>query len=553
MAIVNRTPDSFYRPGVTWDEDAALERVHAIVAEGADLLDIGGVPAKPGPEVTVTEEIRRIVPFIERVRAAYPDLVISVDTWRHEPARAACEAGADLLNDTWSAWDPKVADVAAEFGVGLVCSHVGVALPRTRPHRAAFADVAADALDRVLLLAGRALAAGVEADRIVIDPAHDFGKNTWHSLEVTRRLGELTATGWPVLMSASRKDFVGETLGVGVDDRLAGTLAVTAVGAWLGARIFRAHDVVPTRQALDMVASIKGDRPPPAPSEACCGVRVIVRAALCPSPAAAGSRRRRPGGRPPRAPRGVRGRRRLAARGRPGRGHGDRPGRRDRDLAPRQRARPVDARPGPRPPRAPAAGPPASRARAGRRPAPARPAAPPLPLSLAIGAQLLDAAGYCGPRVLQSIAESASPDACRDLGRDLAADAPLTALLVMGDGSARRSAAAPGYLDERAEPFDTVVEQALRDGDLPALAALDPDLARDLLAAGRPAWQALAGALAAPARRRRPRTRILYSDAPFGVAYLVATLDPAREACTHGVARQRPVTRRSGPGTGATS
>ena len=165
----------------------------------------------------------------------------------------------------------------------------------------------------------------------------------------------------------------------------------------------------------------------------------------------------------------------------------------------------------------------------GPRPAPPLPSvpavrpAPQLPLALVIGAQLLDAAGYSGPRVLQSVAESASPAACRDLGRDLAADAPLTALLVMGDGSARRSAAAPGYLDARAEPFDAVVEQALRDGDLPALAALDPDLARDLLAAGRPAWQALAGALTPG----RPRTRILYSDAPFGVTYLVATLDPA--------------------------
>jgi hypothetical protein len=157
------------------------------------------------------------------------------------------------------------------------------------------------------------------------------------------------------------------------------------------------------------------------------------------------------------------------------------------------------------------------------------PSSPRVPLSLAIGAQLLDAVGYLGPRVLQSIAESASPDACRDLGRDLAADAPLTGLLVMGDGSARRSAAAPGYLDDRAEPFDTSVEQALRDGDLAALAALDPDLARDLLAAGRPAWQVLAAALA-PADRAaptRPRTRILYSAAPLGVAYLVATLDPA--------------------------
>ena len=119
-----------------------------------------------------------------------------------------------------------------------------------------------DVLDRVLLLTERALKAGVDADRIVIDPAHDFGKNTWHSLEITRRLSELTATGWPVLISASHKDFVGETLGAGLDDRLAGTLAVTTVGAWLGARIFRAHDVRETRQALDMVASIRGDRPP---------------------------------------------------------------------------------------------------------------------------------------------------------------------------------------------------------------------------------------------------------------------------------------------------
>ena len=262
MAIVNRTPDSFYRPGITWDEAAALARVDEVVAEGADILDVGGVPAKPGDDVTTTEEIRRVVPFIEKVRAAYPDLVISADTWRHEVGRAVCEAGASLLNDTWSAWDPKVADVAAEFGVGLVCSHVGASLPRTRPHRVAFDDVAADVLGRVLLLAERALQAGVDADRIVIDPAHDFGKNTWHSLEITRRLGEMITTGWPVLLSASRKDFVGETLGVGVDDRLAGTLAATAVGAWLGARIFRAHDVAQTRQALDMVASIKADRPP---------------------------------------------------------------------------------------------------------------------------------------------------------------------------------------------------------------------------------------------------------------------------------------------------
>src|SRR6201996_659680 len=177
MAIVNRTPDSFYRPGLTWDESAALDRVHAAVAEGADIVDIGGVPAKPGPEVTEAEEIRRVVPFIERVRDAYPDLVISADTWRQEPARVMCAAGASLINDTWSAWDPGLAEAAAEFGAGLVCSHVGPLAPRTRPHRVAYGDLLADVLDRVLTLAAHARKAGVGADRIILDPTHDFAKN----------------------------------------------------------------------------------------------------------------------------------------------------------------------------------------------------------------------------------------------------------------------------------------------------------------------------------------------------------------------------------------
>ena len=262
MAIVNRTPDSFYRPGLTWDEGAALERVHTVVAEGADIIDIGGVPAKPGAEVPVDEEIERIVPFIKAVRAAYPDVIISVDTWRNEVGRAVCEAGADLLNDSWSGWDPKLAKVAAEYEAGLVCSHTGGQAPRTRPFRVSYTDVMADILDRTLELAARALQAGVDPSRILIDPAHDFGKNTWHSLEVSRRLGEMTATGWPVLISVSNKDFVGETLGAGIEDRLPGTLAVTSVAAWLGARVFRAHNIVQTRQALDMVAAIKGDLQP---------------------------------------------------------------------------------------------------------------------------------------------------------------------------------------------------------------------------------------------------------------------------------------------------
>jgi dihydropteroate synthase len=113
MAIVNRTPDSFYDRGATWQEAAAMERVHAVVAEGADIVDIGGVAAAPGAAVDVAEEIRRTVPFVAAVREAYPDLVISADTWRHEVAREVCAAGADLLNDTWGGWDPRLAEVAA--------------------------------------------------------------------------------------------------------------------------------------------------------------------------------------------------------------------------------------------------------------------------------------------------------------------------------------------------------------------------------------------------------------------------------------------------------
>ncbi len=262
MAIVNRTPDSFFRAGDTWDESAAMARVHQVIAAGADIVDIGGVPAAPGQGVDVAEEIRRTASFIAAVRAAYPDVVISSDTWRHEVAREACAAGADLINDSWGGWDAELPAVVAEFDAALVCAHAGGQQPRTRPHRVSYRDVMADVLEQTQRLAARAVEAGVDPASVVIDAAHDFGKNTWHSLEVTRRLAEMTATGWPVLVSVSRKDFIGEALGLPAQDRLAGTLATTSVCAWLGARIFRAHDVTQTRQVLDMVATIKGDRAP---------------------------------------------------------------------------------------------------------------------------------------------------------------------------------------------------------------------------------------------------------------------------------------------------
>ena len=262
MAIVNRTPDSFYDRGATFELAAALERVDAVVAEGAGMVDVGGVKAAPGEAVDAAEEIRRTVDLIAAIRGAHPHLPISIDTWRAEVAREALAAGADVVNDAWGGVDPDLPAVAAAADAGIVCTHAGGLPPRTRPHRVAYDDVVADIITRTTALAEAAVAAGVDPERVLVDPGHDFGKNTRHSLQATRRLDELVATGWPVLVALSNKDFVGETLDVPLEERLTGTLAATAVSAWLGARVFRAHNVAATRQTLDMVASIRGDRPP---------------------------------------------------------------------------------------------------------------------------------------------------------------------------------------------------------------------------------------------------------------------------------------------------
>jgi dihydropteroate synthase len=263
MAIVNRTPDSFYDRGATFTDAAALERVDRVVAEGADIVDIGGVKAGPGDDVDVAEEIRRVVPFVAAVRERHPGVVISVDTWRGEVGRVAVAEGADLLNDTWAGADPALGDVAAETGAGIVCSHTGGAVPRRRPHRVRYADVVADVIAETTGQAEKLVARGVPRAGILIDPTHDFGKNTFHGLALLRHCDALVATGWPVLMALSNKDFVGETLGVtDVTDRLEGTLAATALAAAAGARVFRVHEVIATRRVVDMVASIQGTRPP---------------------------------------------------------------------------------------------------------------------------------------------------------------------------------------------------------------------------------------------------------------------------------------------------
>jgi dihydropteroate synthase len=263
LAVINRTPDSFYDAGRYLDDDLALAAVSRAVADGADAVDIGGVKAGPGPEVSAGEELRRVVSFIAAVRATFPDLVISVDTWRATVADAACEAGADLVNDAWAGHDPEVAAVAGARGAGYVCAHTGDHRPRTDPHRVRYDDVVSAAVADLNRQAEAAMAAGVRADGVIIDAAQDFGKNTYHSLQVTGQVSALVETGWPVLLAVSNKKFIAETLGLNgsKSERLTGTIATTAVGVWEGVRMVRAHDVAPTRQVLDMVAGLRSGMP----------------------------------------------------------------------------------------------------------------------------------------------------------------------------------------------------------------------------------------------------------------------------------------------------
>src|SRR5579875_1907396 len=265
MAIVNRTPDSFYAAARSGSTAAALEAARRAAAAGADIVDIGGVKAGAGDPVSPAEEIDRVVPVVTALRAEHPDVVISVDTWRGEVARAAVDAGADLLNDAWGGVDPSLLQVAAETGAGLVCTHTNGIAPRSLPRRHEYDDVVQAVAADLERQAARACDAGVRADGIVVDPGHDFAKNTYQSLELTARLTELVDCGWPVLVSVSRKDFVGETVDRPTEERLAGTVAALTLCAERGARIFRVHDVAAAVDAVRVVDAVIGRRPPLAP------------------------------------------------------------------------------------------------------------------------------------------------------------------------------------------------------------------------------------------------------------------------------------------------
>lgn len=265
MGIINRTPDSFYAPARFGDLTQALARADEMVEQGVGFIDVGGVRAgQEGDWVDEAEEIDRVRPFLKALRERHPHLPISLDTWRAEVA-TACGEYVDLVNDTWAGADPELAGVAARLGAGYVVSHTGGLPPRTDPSGIDYGpgDAVVDDVLRTLDAgAKRALEAGVREDGILVDPTLDFGKTTLNSLALVRATDRVVALGYPVLQAISRKDFVGETLDLPADARLEGSLGATAVAAWLGATVFRAHDVRATKRVLDMVASIRGDRPP---------------------------------------------------------------------------------------------------------------------------------------------------------------------------------------------------------------------------------------------------------------------------------------------------
>jgi dihydropteroate synthase len=260
MAVVNRTPDSFFDQGRTYVLDRAVAAGFDAVESGADWVDIGGAPFAPGAPIPVEEEAERVLPVISELRAG-SDVVISVDTFHADVARGAIEAGATVINDTTGLSDPRLLSVVADSDATLVITH-SLAAPRTiypRPH---YDDVAREVADFLADRVERAMAAGIPENRLVVDPGHDLNKNTLHSLELTRRLSVIADLGFPTLAAVSNKDFIGETLDADRTERLEGSIAAAVVSIVNGARIIRMHDVAASVAAARMTAAILGLRRP---------------------------------------------------------------------------------------------------------------------------------------------------------------------------------------------------------------------------------------------------------------------------------------------------
>lgn len=260
MGVVNVTPDSFSDGGRFMDTDDAVEHALRLVEEGADILDVGGESTRPGSDpVQADEEWRRIGVVIHRLADA-TDVPVSVDTRHAEVARRALEGGAQIVNDVSALADPDMAGVVRDADAGVVLMHIqgDAKTMQDEPH---YHDVVAEV---ARWLAGRASAAeasGINRDAIAVDPGIGFGKRTGHGIEdnltLLRNTGRFCALGYPVLVGASRKRFIGNVLSVGTDERLEGSLAAAAVAVYEGAHIVRVHDVRPTRRMVDLVAAAR--------------------------------------------------------------------------------------------------------------------------------------------------------------------------------------------------------------------------------------------------------------------------------------------------------
>ncbi len=254
MGILNRTPDSFYDHGATFAFDAFLRRAEQLVAEGADLLDVGGVKAGPGPEVTEAEELDRVVPAIEALHVRF-DVPLSVDTWRASVARAAYRAGAVVGNDISGFADPDYLPAAAEAGAAVVATHIRLAprRPDPDPH---YDDVVEDVAAFLAGRAAQAAQAGIGPDRVIVDAGLDLGKTAEQSLTLLRASARLAGLGFPLLLSASNKTFLGTVLDLPIDQRGDASLAAAAIGITLGCRVLRVHDVDGTRRVRDTLTAV---------------------------------------------------------------------------------------------------------------------------------------------------------------------------------------------------------------------------------------------------------------------------------------------------------
>ncbi|HEY6624923.1 MAG TPA: dihydropteroate synthase [Acidimicrobiales bacterium] len=258
MGILNRTPDSFFDKGATYDFDAFLRRAEVLVEEGADILDVGGVKAGPGPEVTEAEELERVIPAIEALHERF-DVPLSVDTWRSSVARDAYGAGAVVGNDISGFGDPEYLPAAAAAGATVVATHIRLG-PRIPDPEPVYDDVVEAVRTFLVDRATRATALGLTPDRIVLDAGLDLGKTAEQSLTLLRASWVLADQGYPLLLSASNKTFLGKVLNLDINERGPASLGAAALGVSIGCRIVRAHDVAGTRHVCDSLAAIERER-----------------------------------------------------------------------------------------------------------------------------------------------------------------------------------------------------------------------------------------------------------------------------------------------------